>query len=249
MNRMALIALLATALVATAWADPPATTQPADELGELDDLFRPAEQGRQPGQDQPEPGAGQPPTGQPDQQPAEEEENDLATLLLKKAGGEGRKPIMMEVLENMGLSREQLREKFDPGTETQKIQQRIIKDLDKAIEMAQQASSSSSSSSQSQQQGQGQRQQSRGSGQGQQGGPPQTNRGNQAASESVASHGQVQHGQRNPDIVEGRAEWGALPPRDREEVVQGQNEEALPRWRALIEKYYTALQVQSQSKD
>ena len=46
-----------------------------------------------------------------------------------------------------------------------------------------------------------------------------------------------------------RAEWGGLRERDRDEVVQGKSEEPLPRWRAIIEKYYTALNVQSQPKD
>ncbi len=242
MSKLRIIAATAALLLAAcpAWADP--ATDAADEMSDLQKLI---DRGEREADNKPEPKPEEPAEAE---EPAEEE---LIDLLMKKAGADGSKPVMQRVMDNMAESRSRLREESDPGAETQRIQRKIVFDLDEAIAAAQQASSSSSSSSSSQGQKkqQGQKQQSKSQSQGQsqpQGGQPQPNRGNQAAQDERASHGSVQGGDVNNVIEEQRKEWGSLPERDREELVQSRDEDFLPRWKALIEKYYTALQIQSE---
>ncbi|MCG3181486.1 MAG: hypothetical protein BIFFINMI_03882 [Phycisphaerae bacterium] len=179
--------------------------------------------------------------------------DDLIDALRRKAGGETRAPGVRELLDrvakHMGDSRDRLRQDYDTGSETQRVQKKIIRDLDVAIAMAQQSSSSSSSS-----QSQGQKKdkaQSQGKQQGQQpqDGDPQTNRANSPAQREQASHGKVSNVDPNKPIGTTAEEgWGNLPLRDRDEIVQARKEQSLPRWESLIEKYYTALQVQAENK-
>jgi hypothetical protein len=251
---MTMAAVLGAMMLWPALADDQPAPTDADEISELEKLIEAGDKQAESDEDKPadaaEPADEEPEAADLDAEQPDDEPTDLVDALLRRAGGQGGKPVMTRVIENMTRSRRQLREKYDPGKVTQRIQAQIIKDLEEAIELAQQASSSSSSSSSSQGQSkQKGRRQGQRPGQQQQpgGGQPQTNRGNQAARDEVGSHGRVQDGARGNDIEEGRKEWGNLPQRDRDEVVQGQDERGLSRWKAMIERYYTALQVQSEA--
>ncbi len=47
-------------------------------------------------------------------------------------------------------------------------------------------------------------------------------------------------------LWESRRSWGHLPDRERDEIIQGVEEESLERYRAWIERYYRALQMQDE---
>jgi hypothetical protein len=171
------------------------------------------------------------------------DESELVKALLRKAGVQDE-PIMDRVIKGMTKSREFLREKFDPGAETQLVQGQIIDDLTAAIKAA--------AAAQSKGQGSGKPKPGEGSGKPQDAkpgdgkpGPGKSPGGTQAATESQLRPGSAQNGETNKDIKESRTEWGNLPARDRSEVVTGHNEEGLPLWEEMINKYYQSLNVQS----
>jgi hypothetical protein len=170
------------------------------------------------------------------------DESDLIKSLLRNAGGNNEEPIMTRVIKGMTKVRENLREKFDTGEQTQLAQAQIIDDLNEAIK-------ASSQSHGGQGQGQGQKQ-DKGSQQGQKPGdsgqkPGNNQGGTQAATESALRPGSAQNGEVNKDINEHRVEWGNLPARDRSEIVTGHSEEGLPLWEEMISKYYESLNTQS----
>jgi hypothetical protein len=125
--------------------------------------------------------------------------------------------------------------KKDPGEVTQETQRRIVSDLDIMIELArQQQQQSSSSSSQAQpaqprQPGQPQDGSQKGEG------------GSTPATAEILPHGTyadpVTGELRNRDA----ANWGGLPPRDRDQVSHGANEEYLSSYKEMIDRYYQAL--------
>jgi hypothetical protein len=125
----------------------------------------------------------------------------------------------------------------DPGDVTQETQRRIVTDLDVMIALAKQQQQQGKSSQQPnpQQQPGDKRQQT----QGNQGGPHQEG-GNVAATSDNSGGGQdaaVTGDMRNT----GAANWGGLPPRDRDEISHGANEEYLAGYKTMIDKYYQAL--------
>jgi hypothetical protein len=141
------------------------------------------------------------------------------------------------MLARMSDSAELLRGKKDPGDLTQETQRRIVMDLDVMIQLAQQQQQNSSSNSQQPQQPGQQRQPGQQPGQQQ---PGQQQGGSTAATDDETKPGQsAAHtgDMRNRDAEN----WGGLPPRDRDEISHGANEEYLPAYRAMIDRYYQAL--------
>jgi hypothetical protein len=126
----------------------------------------------------------------------------------------------------------------DPGEVTQETQRRIVSDLDVMIELAkQQQQQSSSSSSQQQQPGQARQP---GQPQGGQQGPKGEGGTTAAQRESLPGGGYADPAKgdmRNYDP----ATWGGLPPRDRDQVSHGANEEYLTSYKDMIDRYYQAL--------
>lgn len=246
-------ALVVLAMALPTWAADP-TSRP--ESSQIDDLIRQADKVLDK-KDTPSPGdTAKPTSDKPTDDPkkdGEEEDDDLATLLLKRAGGENGKPVMVRILDGMADSRGQLREAYDAGEKTQAIQKKIIEGLDEAIEAAKKAQSSPSKDQKKdkgQKQDQGKSQGSKPSGSSPSSGDPQRNNAQSPAGESKASSGdKPENVDPGKPIESTKTEWGGLPDRDRNEVVQGKSEEMVPRWKAVIEKYYTALSVQSSKKD
>jgi hypothetical protein len=138
------------------------------------------------------------------------------------------------MVDRMGESATRLTQK-DPGQVTQEVQHRIVADLDLMIELArQQQQNSSSSSSQQSQPGQ-----PRQPGQNQSG--PHGEGGTTAARNESLPHG----GYSDPAGGDLRnhdpANWGGLPPRDRDQISHGANEEYLSSYKDMIDRYYQAL--------
>lgn len=144
-----------------------------------------------------------------------------------------------EAIAKMSLSAELLDERFDTGLGTQRVQEEIISKLSQLIDEAQQQQSSSSSSSSSSsasaqpQQDPGQQQ---GGGQGRDSGGDQAGTGDQ---ETDLPPGQ----QADVDVTmeEMREEWGALPERVRDMLLQGRQERFSGLYEQLTREYYRRL--------
>jgi hypothetical protein len=123
----------------------------------------------------------------------------------------------------------------DPGEVTQETQRRIVSDLDVMIELArQQQQQQNSSGSSSPQPGQ---QRQPGSPQNGQTGPG----GTQAATSDPLPRGGIADPVTGDIHNRDPANWGGLPPRDRDQVSHGANEEYLSAYKDLIDRYYQAL--------
>lgn len=142
-------------------------------------------------------------------------------------------------IEKMGLSAELLDEKFDSGLGTQRVQEDIIEKLQQLIDQAKQQSNSQASSSSPQQpqdqqdpgKQQGKSQGSK-SGQNQSGGQE-----NQGESEPPA----MKTGDLNTILREMRSEWGSLPERVRNMLLQGRREKYSSLYDRLTSEYYRKL--------
>lgn len=205
-------------------ADPPKQTEPADPPTEstekpeadpldLDDLLR------------------LPGSGSDSDRPVEERVEPESELDRRLTGRQAQEALVQAVQE-MGEVADRLAQLRDAGITTQRLQQDIITKLDILIKSAEdQSGSSSSSSSSSQQQeqqpGQQQSQQSQAQGQSAQPG------------ESMPPGGQS--AELNQDLDLSVAEWGNLPERLRQSLIQGQSDYFSDMYRRWTESYYRRL--------
>lgn len=168
--------------------------------------------------------------------------------------------LVRQALDGMKTASERLGEKGDAGLGTQRVQDEVVKTLQRLLEEAQkqqrQSSSSSSSSSSS-------RSGSRSSdSQGQEGksGDPKERNGQDRASAKQRSQGarsdasstsgdsQGDPGSRDSEAIaeagelsESRVEWGQLPERVRELVLQGRRDRVSTVYERLTREYYRRL--------
>ncbi|MEI7766599.1 MAG: hypothetical protein WCJ97_04075 [Phycisphaerae bacterium] len=172
------------------------------------------------------------------------DKEDLTNNLLNREE-ETKDPmkILERMLKRMDKSADQLSSKTDPGSQTQEIQRRIDGDLAMAIELVRQQQQKQQQQQQSESKEEAQKkQQSQQQSQGQGKSPSPDPQGNQAAQESKLPPGSPGAFQANgQNIKEGRQEWGNLPQRERELIVNGAGEEILPSYRDMVQKYYRAL--------
>ena len=221
MKRMAcIIALLVTPVFAQN------TPPPDEEPKSLDELL-----GIDPDED--EAGA--------DDAAAREREDELQRELDNAQIGEA----FALAVSKMSMSADLLDESFDTGLGTQRVQEDILAKLDQIIEAAkkqqnQGSSSSSSSSSSNPQDGQ----QDRDPGQQQR----QQNQDNQAQQRQQQpgepSEGDPpprEDGDINMILEETRTEWGALPERVRNMLLQGRQEQFSSLYERLTREYYKRL--------
>jgi len=135
----------------------------------------------------------------------------------------------------MDRSARRLGESRDTGLTTQRMQEEVLRALDKLIadaqQRGQQSSSSSSSSSQDQQQEQGQQQP------GQQSSPKSASGDNQGDASAPGR----QDGALGPEQAADLAAWGNLPARLRDALVQGASDRFSATYRKLTEEYYRRL--------
>jgi len=161
--------------------------------------------------------------------------------LIRKTISDRDEDIMARILRLMGDTATRLELHFDPGQETQDLQQRIIKELDQAIQAAaaqtqrqkrnrkpsegEKRKMTDPKRPRDQESGKPQQQQADPSGEA-------AGRGGEVTTEDVQEESQF----------DARRGWGALPERQRDEVIQGFSEQFLESYRAWIERYYRALQ-------
>jgi len=184
----------------------------------------------------------EPPPEKPAPQKGDAALDDLGQKLVRKAIDESEEDVMSVMIRLMGESARRLELDFDCGEETQAVQRRVLEELDSAIKEAaartrrnksQDASSSSDKRRKSSDQ----------------------QPGGQAAKENEGEKGQAtaegtsesatqltEAAKAGGDLKESRRAWGNLPPRERDEVIQGADENSLERYRQWIERYYRALQ-------
>jgi hypothetical protein len=124
---------------------------------------------------------------------------------------------------------------------TQETQRRIVADLGLMIELARQQQQQSSSSGSSQPQDGQQRQQT-----GPQGGQKGEG-GTVAATSDPLPRGSYVDPVTGDMRSKDPANWAFLPPRDRDQVSHGANEEYLTSYRDLIDRYYQALAEMARS--
>lgn len=176
-------------------------------------------------------------------------EREQAKRLERSLDGATLDDLVKRAVDGMKSASERLGEAKDPGIGTQRIQEDVIKTLDRLLEEAEkQQKRQPSSSSSRRQSGKPQDQQSDPrENNGQQSGKPEqqdgrTERGKASGDEST-------EGQRPPDqsaadgteLDEARIEWGRLPERVRELVLQGRRDRVSTIYERLTREYYRRL--------
>ncbi|HUU82468.1 MAG TPA: hypothetical protein VM243_03085 [Phycisphaerae bacterium] len=175
-------------------------------------------------------------TPEPSQE--EKEQEDLSERLIRQATGQEDTSMMGRIMGLMSDAAGRLKRDFDPGADTLRIQREIITKLDEAINAAQRRRSKGSGQ---QQQVSDKRQAQRPSDEQKESGQSDQS---EAASESAGDA--TEQGREGKSTATGRLRefrrgWGNLPQRDREEVLQGIDEDVLEKYRQLIEDYFRAL--------
>lgn len=152
--------------------------------------------------------------------------------------------------DRMARSRQRLALNNDPGMTTQKIQERILVDLDLMIDAARKQQPKPS---QAKGQKPGQKKPGAQPGQGEGKGQQQAKEGKSGKQPGSASEGGEQaatESSLNPgdrkdvegrDIRESAAEWGGLTQREREAVLEGASETTIKKYERLVEDYYREL--------
>ncbi len=173
-----------------------------------------------------------PGSGRPIDRPANTDEPE--SELERRLTGRQAQEALVQAVQEMSEVADRLDQLRDAGIVTQRLQQEIITKLDILIRSAEEQSSSSSSSSSSQQQqqqnqqaAQQQTQQSQAPGEGSQ------------AGESTPPGRQGEQLNQNVDLTV--AEWGNLPERLRESLIQGQSDYFSDMYKRWTESYYRRL--------
>ena len=163
---------------------------------------------------------------------------------------------MKRAVTNMGKVARQMGDAQDVSLSLQRAQEQIIKDLDQVIAAAkkqqQQNKSSSSSSSSSSSQSQNQDQQNTAKNSSKRGdsqkGKTQKQQASQQANAQKGNPGDTaaqmkdqQPGDQTKPIESNKVEWGNLPPRLRNELMQGTKERFSPVYEKQTEAYYRRL--------
>lgn len=167
---------------------------------------------------------------------ADPEAGEPETELDRRLTGRQAQQALVQAVQEMGEVADRLDQLRDAGVVTQRLQQEIITKLDVLIESAEsQQSQSSSSSSSSQQQGQ----QQPGQQQTQQNQQSQTPGQSSTPGESMPAGRQGEQLNQNLDLSV--AEWGNLPERLRQSLIQGQSDYFSDLYRRWTESYYRRL--------
>lgn len=132
---------------------------------------------------------------------------------------------------------------------TEQLQQRVIEDLSKLIEQAQQQRSAQQSASQKDKKQQSGKRQTVKQSKSKSAGSPGKD-SNKPARDSTDRMGKAEDARADPELVKGMMKdtWGHLPQRAREEMLQNSPERFLPQYELLIERYYKRLAEEQNSK-
>jgi hypothetical protein len=167
-------------------------------------------------------------------------EREAEAELERRLDEENMTDAFSKALEKMRLSADFLDVEFDPGLGTQRIQEDILARLEEFIDLAKkQQGGGTSKSSPGQQspeppQNPGQKPPEPQSGNSQQ--RPEGQDGQQAQDLPAGREGDI-----NTVLEETRTEWGTLPARERDELMQGRNDRYSTLYDRLTREYYRRL--------
>ena len=133
---------------------------------------------------------------------------------------------------------ERLADTFDPGDATQRMQKQALRDLDLAIKQAKQNMRASRSASSQNREKRGEGRTSDDAEGDDAKGRSDSGSGDEA---SAGLGGDIEVGKDGGTMSERRRHWGHLPRHDRDEIMQGLDEEYLEKYRRQIERYYETL--------
>jgi hypothetical protein len=171
----------------------------------------------------------------------------LGQRLIRQIAGDDSDDIMDTIIRGMNQAARRLDLDFDPGEETQRLQQRIVDQLDEAIKTAaaqRRPSRQSQPSPSSDKRKKLTKNSSQNESESTQAGGK--NSGATTAQQEPPEGASPEDGPRGGRIDEIRRTWGHLPARERDEIIQGISESFLERYREWIERYYRALQESDQ---
>ena len=175
-------------------------------------------------------------------------DDDLIRKLLQRASGEGDdEEVLQRIMRLMEASHVRLAGQFDPGEQTQRIKRRILEDLDEALKRSRNRPPQSKRSQQ--QRSDDRRQRGRRQPTKNPASQPSKSKAQQDKDAGQAKSRDAGHGRRGDarNATSRRAprdtgrQWGNLPSRDREAVLQGIKDDYLPKFKEMIERYYKAL--------
>lgn len=149
-----------------------------------------------------------------------------------------------QAIDEMDRVSRRLGRSLDPGIETQRMQESILRKLDQVIDAAkqQQSSGSGGGSGEPREQDPGSQQLAQQDADGAAGQPKPG--GTQASTGEAGVTTPIQPEDQDTAIEQLRKEWGVLPPRVREELSDGLRERFSPLYRRMTEAYYKALAEQ-----
>jgi hypothetical protein len=182
---------------------------------------------------------------------SEEDASLESDLLGGDAGADLQDQLVRRLGEGMTRSRVRLEVARDPGSRTQEIQAKILRDLDALIEQARQQQGGGRSNA-SASQGQGNRpqpgkgeEQSQASGQSSESGSASASSASSAGSAGGNAAGRRDDGRSGTSLEETAEEWGRISPRLRGPVLESRDDEIVERYRRLIEDYSRSISVES----
>ena len=171
----------------------------------------------------------------------EKQSDDLAGKLMRKALNDSDEDLMDGIMRLMGDVSHKLQIDFDPGEQTQTVQRKISEKLDEAIKVA--ASRRRMRTVNPPPQGPDKRKLPSAAKR------PEPSRSRKqgevseaSTSETPPAVSEVKTPAPGGELRDARRGWGNLPQRERDEVIQGVDEEFLERYRMWIERYYRSLQ-------
>lgn len=177
-------------------------------------------------------------TEEPDRSAADAADRDVEDELERELAEIRITDAFALALEKMSISADLLDLKLDSGLGTQRVQEEILSKLDQVIDQAQQMQAMGAGASGS---GSSRKRQSSPS----KPAPGQPRPGGQQQSQSQDSQAggppPRQDGDINTVMEESRTEWGHLPDRIREMLIQGLNDKYSSLYRRLTEEYYQRL--------
>lgn len=177
-----------------------------------------------------------------DEKKADAKQDDLAEKLIKQATGQSEDDVMKRIMDLMNDTGTRLSETADGGDGTQSMQRDIIKELDTAIEqaLAQRRPKKNPKGGESSPDKRNLPEPGKPQGEAQAAGSEAAQPGAEPGATANAGANE-QRAKLLGELLESRRSWGNLPDRDREEIIQGAQEEIVERYRPMIERYYQSL--------
>ncbi|MEE9211044.1 MAG: hypothetical protein V3U29_00135 [Phycisphaeraceae bacterium] len=193
-----------------------------------------------------------PPADAADDQPSDvdTEPVQLDPEAARRLSDEEAADVFKQAVMQMDDAAARLGDKKDAGLQTQRVQESILAKLDQVIAAAVRRRQGGSGSGSGSSQDQARQPDSGGTSVAQQQPGGQSTAGSSGGTQpntGAFSPGQVERvGPDSRPIDESRSEWGNLPPRLRDELLQGLGERFSPVYRELTEAYYRRLAEQGQ---